>query len=558
LPVSSRHPITALLDSPISLKEEASDMESRTYTLSAFLEEAATRHPHRPAVVFEDQRIDYAELNELANRFASGLLARGLQPGDRVGIYMTNYPEWVIAFFGIARMGGMIVPMNSRYRGHELAYIMNNCQGSGLVIGSKFLKSDFVSIVESVWDTIPSLKQVIVRGEEKSPRMAFFQEILAAGAGHAKDPALAAASSAIKPEDPVFILYTSGTTGEPKGAVLTNLNIAQNGEHIAQVMRQDENDLTLVVVPFFHCFGCVIGLTASVSAASGVLPLPAFERAEALRAIEKHRATIVHGVPTMFIEYLEEMKDKRYDVSSLRTGVMAGAPCPIEVMKAAHDTMGANVVIAYGLTETSPVITMTQLDDSLEDRVTTVGRPLPGQEVRIVDDMRRPVPNGQTGELAVRGYNVMKGYYGNPAATAEAIDREGWFYSGDLATMDDRGYIRIVGRKKEMYITGGFNVYPREIEEYLFTHPKVANVAVIGVPDARMGEVGWAIVKLADGAQATEEELIAYCRDQIANFKVPKRIVFVDGYPMTQSGKIQKFRLREMAEKGTFAQPSGA
>jgi len=528
-------------------------MERRIYTLSGILEEAAAHFPSHPAIVFEDQRIDYGLLDELASRFAAGLLAKGLAPGDRVGLYMTNYPEWIIAFFGIARMGGVVVPMNSRYRSQEVAYILNNCEAAGLVIGSQFLKNDYVAIVESVWNDIPSLREVIVRGENKSPRMTFFQEILEAGAKHAGDMRLAGIRARIEPEDVVFILYTSGTTGEPKGAMLTNLNIAKNGEQIAQVMRQDENDLTLIAVPFFHCFGCVIGITASVSAASGILPLPAFERHEALRAIERHRATVVHGVPTMFIEYLEGLKEKQYDVSSIRTGVMAGAPCPIEIMKAAHDRMGANIVIAYGLTEASPVITMTQLDDSLEDRVATVGRPLPEQEVRIVDDNRHPLPAGRTGELVVRGYNVMKGYYGMGEATAETIDSHGWLYSGDLAVADERGYIRIVGRKKEMYITGGFNVYPREIEEYLFTHPKVENVAVIGVPDPKFGEVGWAIVKLAAGAEATEEEMVAYCKDKIANFKVPKHIVFVNSFPMTQSGKIQKFRLREMASNGELA-----
>ena len=526
---------------------------SRIYTLNAFLEDAATRFPDRPAIVFEDQRISFAQLDELASRFAAGLLAQGIAPGDRVGLYMTNYPEWVIAFFGIARMGGVIVPMNSRYRGHEVSYILNNCEATGLVISSTFLKSNYVEIVESVWNEIPSLKRVIVRGEDKSLRMNFFQEILDAGRGYETDAHSSSVRRRIEPEDVVFILYTSGTTGEPKGAMLTNLNIARNGEQIAQVMRQTEMDLTLIAVPFFHCFGCVIGLTASVSAASGVLPLPAFDRHEALRAIERHRATIVHGVPTMFIECLEGLKEKSYDVSSIRTGVMAGAPCPVEIMKATNERMGANIVIAYGLTETSPVVTMTQLDDSLEDRVATVGRPLPEQEVRIVDDHHRPLPPGKTGEVAVRGYNVMKGYYGNGQATAETIDSEGWLYSGDLGVADERGYIRIVGRKKEMYITGGFNVYPREIEEYLFTHPKVENVAVIGIPDPKFGEVGWAIVKLAAGAEATEEEMIAFCKDKIANFKVPKHVVFVSTFPMTQSGKIQKFRLRQMASSGELA-----
>jgi fatty-acyl-CoA synthase len=528
-------------------------MAPRTYTLSGLLQQAAERFPDQPAVLFGERRISYAELDDLASRFGAGLLRLGIRRGDRVGLYMTNHPEWVIAFFGIARMGGVIVPMNTRYRSQEVAYILNNCGATGLVMGSRYAKSDYVEIVESVWDEIPTLQQVIVHGEGKGDRMLFFQDALRAGADYAGDPEVVAACRSQQPEDVVFILYTSGTTGSPKGAMLTNLNIAKNGEQIAQVMRQDEHDVTLIVVPFFHCFGCVIGVTASVSAASALLPLPVFEAAEALRAIEQHGATVVHGVPTMFIEYLEEMKRHAYDLKSVRTGVMAGAPCPVEVMRGTHDLMGANIVIAYGLTEASPVITMTHLDDRIEDRVETVGRALPEQEVRIVDDAHAPLPAGTTGELAVRGYNVMQGYYGSPAATAETVDADGWLYSGDLATMDERGYVRIVGRKKEMYITGGFNVYPREIEEFLFTHPQIENVAVVGVPDAKFGEIGLAVVKLAAGARATEEEILAFCRGRIANFKVPKRVVFVEQFPMTQSGKIQKFRLREMAENGSFA-----
>jgi fatty-acyl-CoA synthase len=528
-------------------------MAARTYTLSGFLQQAAERFPDQPAILFGERRITYAELDELANRFGAGLLRLGIRKGDRVGLYMTNHPEWVITFFGIARMGGVIVPMNTRYRSQEVAYILNNCGAAGLIMGSRFAKSDYVEIVESVWDSIPTLANVIVHGETKSERMLFFDDALRLGADYGSDPEVLAAMRSQRPEDVVFILYTSGTTGSPKGAMLTNLNIAKNGEQIAQVMQQSERDATLIVVPFFHCFGCVIGLTASVSAASAILPQPVFEVQAALRAIEQHRATVVHGVPTMFIEYLEEMKRRHYDVQSVRTGVMAGAPCPVEVMKGTYDILGANIVIAYGLTEASPVITMTHLDDRLEDRVETVGRALPEQEVRVVDDARQSLPANATGELAVRGYNVMQGYYDSPAATAETIDRDGWLYSGDLATMDERGYVRIVGRKKEMYITGGFNVYPREIEEFLFSHPRIENVAVVGIPDPKFGEIGLAVVKLAAGTQATEEEILAFCRSRIANFKVPKRVVFVDQFPMTQSGKIQKFRLREMAENGSLA-----
>ncbi|MFO8050126.1 MAG: AMP-binding protein [Thermoplasmatota archaeon] len=524
-------------------------MTDSKYTLSDLLERAANEHPQRIAIFYEELTVTYEQLNDHASRFASGLLKMGIKKGDRVGLYMPNYPEWVTAFFGIARMGGVVVPMNTRYKKKEVEYILNNSEATGLVMTSDFVGIDYIAILDDLRGKIPTLQSVVVLGDNRSEGMVSFQDVLDLGNGYEGHDELNEIKETIEEDDTVFILYTSGTTGEPKGAMLTNLNIAKNAEHIAQVMHQNVDDVTLIVVPFFHCFGCVIGISACVSASSGMVPMPAFDPERALMYMDMFDISIIHGVPTMFISYLEILKKKDYRLNSVRTGVMAGAPCPVEVMKGAGNKMGANIVIAYGLTEASPVITMTRLDDELIDRVETVGYALPEQEVRIVDDDHNEVPRGETGELCVRGYNVMKGYFNKPQETAETIDENGWLYSGDLATMDERGYVKIVGRKKEMYICGGFNVYPREIEEFLFKINAVENVAVLGVPDPKFGEVGLAAIKVVEGMDLKKEDVINYCKLNLANFKVPKYIWLVNEYPMTQSGKIQKFRLREMAVK---------
>ncbi len=523
-------------------------MISRKYTLSALLRKAAETDPERIAIFYNERIFTYSHLDDMVSRFASGLLKKELKKGDRVGLYMPNYPEWIIAFFGVARMGGVVVPMNTRYKSKEVDYIMNNSEAAGLIMTSDFLNIDYVEILEGLRGKIPDLKKVMVLGDKISEGMDRFESILELGKDHEDDEILKEIENGIEEDDVVFILYTSGTTGEPKGAMLTNLNISRNAEHIAQVMKQNVEDVTLIVVPFFHCFGCVIGISASVSASSGMVPMPIFDVDEALTYMDLFDISIVHGVPTMFIGYLESLKKKDYRLNSVRTGVMAGAPCPVEVMKGATDRMGANIVIAYGLTEASPVITMTDLNDDIKDRVETVGKALPDQEVRIVDEDNRPLPPNTTGELVVRGYNVMKGYFKKPEETREAIDSEGFLHSGDLAIMDERGYYRIVGRKKDMYICGGFNVYPREIEEFLFKLNSVENVSVVGVPDPKFGEVGLAVIKVSKGMEkVTEDDIINYCKVNLANFKVPRYIWFIDDYPMTQSGKIQKFRLREMA-----------
>ncbi|MCK4394679.1 AMP-binding protein, partial [Candidatus Bipolaricaulota bacterium] len=360
------------------------------------------------------------------------------------------------------------------------------------------------------------------------------------------------------PRDNVFILYTSGTTGNPKGAMLSHHNIAENARQVTQVLHTSEEDIFLLAVPFFHCFGCVMGIMGAITWGASLVPMSVFKAKEALELIEEEEVSILYGVPTMFVLELEEYRKgkddgSQYDVSSLRTGIMAGAPCPVEVMRGTMEELGCNVSIAYGLTEASPVITMTRFDDSLERRVETVGKALPGIEVKITDDDRWSLPPGEMGELTCRGYNVMLGYYKMPGKTAEVIDEEGWLYSGDLATVDEEGYVKIVGRKKDMLITGGFNVYPAEIEEYLFTHPKVQNVSVVGVPDEVMGEVAIAHIIPREGMTIDPQEIVDYCMGKIANFKVPRYVEIMDEFPMTQSGKIQKFRLREVAKEALEA-----
>ncbi|MGA1865915.1 MAG: AMP-binding protein [Thermoplasmatota archaeon] len=519
---------------------------NRRYTLSGLLRKATEENPERIAIFYEDRAITYKKLDDMASRFANGLLKMGIRKGDRIALYMPNYPEWIVAFFGIARMGGVVVPMNTRYKAKEVDYIMNNSEATCLVMTSDFLKIDYIEILDDLRGRTPALRRIVVLGVRMTDGMDSYESLMELGADHRESGVLENIEKDIDEDDAVFILYTSGTTGEPKGAMLTNLNISKNAEQIAHVMEQNVDDVTLIAVPFFHCFGCVIGISACVSASSGIVPMPSFDAEQGLMYMEMFGISIVHGVPTMFIGYLEAMKKRSYDLGSVRTGVMAGAPCPVEVMKGATENMGANIVIAYGLTESSPVITMTSLTDNIKDRVETVGKALPEQEVRIVDDDNNVLPPGRTGELVVRGYNVMKGYFKKPAETAEAIDHEGFLHSGDLAIMDERGYFRIVGRKKDMYICGGFNVYPREIEEFLFKLKAVENVSVVGVPDPRFGEVGMAVIKLTEGEKANADDIINYCKVNLANFKVPRYVWFTDEFPMTQSGKIQKFRLREM------------
>lgn len=518
-------------------------------TLSQVLSQSAASFPNRPVIANDGKRITYKELDARVDHVARGLIELGVVKGDKVGLWMPNVAEWIVAYFAVARIGAVVVPMNTRYKPHEVQYILDNSEATTLFMVDTFVEIDYRAMIADVRSQLPRLKNVIVAGE-KGDDTHSFSEVEALGAGAIDDDVLTQREAMCDPQDNVFILYTSGTTGNPKGAMLSHHNIAENAKQVTGVLHTTEKDVFLLAVPFFHCFGCVMGIMGSITWGASIVPMTIFKAKEALELAEKEHVSILYGVPTMFVLELEEYRKGKedgstYDVSSLRTGIMAGAPCPVEVMKGVLEELHCNVSIAYGLTEASPVITMTRFDDSIDLRVETVGRALPGIEVKISDDDRQPVAANETGELSCRGYNVMLGYYKMPDKTAAAIDKDGWLYSGDLATMDEEGYVKIVGRKKDMLITGGFNVYPAEIEEYLFTHPKVQNVSVVGIPDKVMGEVAVAYIIPREGVSIDLQEIVDYCAGEIANFKVPRYVAIVDEFPMTQSGKIQKFHLQE-------------
>lgn len=526
-------------------------------TLGGILSQTAHAFPDSEAIVLAGQRITYRRLDEMVNHLARGLIALNVAKGDKVGLWMPNYPEWIIAYFAIARVGAVVVPLNTRYKTHEVHYILEDSEATTLFMVDSFAGIDYRSMIKEIRPTLPRLHNIIILGET-GEKMNQFSEILTLGEQYSVDSKLADRKAMLSPEETILILYTSGTTGQPKGAMLSHRNIAENARQVTAVLETSEQDLFFLAVPFFHCFGCVMGILGAITWGAGIVPMPIFKPREALELIERTDVTILYGVPTMFVLELEEYRKgkdtgEEYDLASLRTGIMAGAPCPTEIMSAVIEELGCNVCICYGLTEASPVITMTRFTDSVKSRVETVGQPLSGVEVKIVDDARNELPIGSTGELACRGYNVMIGYYKMPEKTAEVIDEDGWLYSGDLATIDKDGYVRIVGRKKDMIITGGFNVYPAEIEEYLFTHPKVQNVSVIGVPDDVMGEAVMAFIIPKEGTILTVEEIMDFCSGAIANFKVPRYLQITDELPTTQSGKVQKYKLRESAAKSLAA-----
>ena len=523
-------------------------------TLSQVLRDTTEKFPQRNAILDPSGiTLTYEGLDKKVDQLARGMLELGIAKGDKVGLWMPNIPEWVVVYFAIARIGAVLVPMNTRYKKHEVEYILNNSEATTLFAVGAFAGIDYLSMIGEIRGNLPNLKHVIIVGES-GEAMHEFSSVVEDGTDLLSDSELAEREASCHPLDNVFILYTSGTTGNPKGAMLSHHNIAKNAEQVTEVLRTGEQDVFLLAVPFFHCFGCVMGIAGSITWGAAMVPMQIFKPVEALELVERFGVSVLYGVPTMFVLELEEYRKGKadgstYDVSALRTGIMAGAPCPVEVMRGTMEDMHCNVSIAYGLTEASPVITMTRFDDSVERRVETVGRALEAIEAKIANDDKQPLPTGEMGELACRGYNVMMGYYKMPEKTAESIDEEGWLYSGDLATMDEEGYVQIVGRKKDMLICGGFNVYPAEIEEYLFTHSKVQNVSVIGMPDTVMGEVAVAYIIPREGMSIDPQEVIDFCSGEITNFKVPRYVQIVDEFPMTQSGKIQKFRLREIAKE---------
>ena len=514
-------------------------------TIGENLAKTVARHPHGEALVvpYQGVRLSYQDFSTEVDEVARGLLALGLEPGDRIGIWSPNNAEWVLIQYATARMGAILVNINPAYRTSELEYALNQSGCRFLISAPQFLTSDYRKMIAEVVPSVPSLERTVFLDSED------WEELLA-GAATVAQSELDDIAAGLKPDDPINIQYTSGTTGFPKGATLSHVNILNNGFFTGEMCRYTAEDRVCVPVPFYHCFGMVLGnLACTTHGATIVVPGARFEPDAVLETVSQERCTSLYGVPTMFIAALEHPDVDKYDLSSLRTGIMAGSPCPVEVMKRViSDFNMTEVTIAYGMTETSPVSTQTAPDDDIERRVATVGRIHPHVEVKIVDaESGRTLERGESGELCTRGYSVMLGYWNDPERTAEAIDADGWMHTGDLATMDAEGYVNIVGRIKDMIIRGGENVYPREIEEFLYTHPDVVDAQVIGVPDIKFGEEIMAWVVLREGATLTEEDLTAYCKGKIAHFKVPRYIRFVGEFPMTVTGKVQKFKMRDLA-----------
>ena len=543
-------------------------------TIGDLLDRQAQDFSDNDALVHVDWnvRYTYREFRDECDRMARGLMSIGIKKGDHVGIWVTNYPEWVVAQFALAKIGAVLVTVNPAYRTHELEYVLRQSDATALILIGNFRTSDYVAMLNEVIPQLresepgqlncadlPFLRHVIFvpphpeatesTYDECPPGMWSWDDVKSRNED-VTPAALAQRQSECDPDDVIHILYTSGTTGNPKGVMLSHYNITANGRYAVEGLNFTDQDRLCLPVPLYHCFGCTLGTVAcATTGATMVLASEYFDPLKTLVALEKERCTAVYGVPTMFIAQLGHPDFDKFDLSSIRTGLMAGSPCPIEVMREVIERMGAaEMTVGYGLTEASPVITLTSSHDTLERRVTTVGPVIPNLEAKIVDqETGEEMPIGEQGELCARSFMNMKGYYKMPQATAEAIDAEGWLHTGDLATVDDEGYFKITGRLKDMIIRGGENVYPREIEEFLYSNPKISDVQVIGVPDERFGEEIMAWVLLKPDETATEDEIKEFCRGKIAHFKVPRYVKFVTEFPMTVTGKIQKFVMRDMA-----------
>jgi fatty-acyl-CoA synthase len=532
-------------------------------TIGQYFEKIVAADPDREFVVYPDRdlRWTYADFDERTDRLAKGLLAIGIKPGDHLGIWARNVPDWLTFAFATAKIGVVLVTVNPVYKSHELGYVIKQSDMVALVIIDSFRDVDYVEIVrglvpESLMQErghlssseFPMLKSVIYMGPEKHRGMYSMPELLLLGE-HGDDEAYAEARRGQSCHDVINMQYTSGTTGFPKGVMLTSYNILNNGFYIGERQKFTAEDRVCLPVPLFHCFGIVLGILATLTHGATAVMIESFDPVLVLAAVQKERCTALYGVPTMFIAELDHPMFDMFDLTSLRTGIMAGSPCPIETMKQVIERMHASeITIAYGLTEASPVCTQTSTDDTTERRCETVGRALDGVECKVVDpETGEECPSGVQGEFCARGYNIMKGYYKMPEATEKAVDKDGWLHSGDLATVDEDGYFRITGRIKDMIIRGGENIYPREIEEFLYTMPGVKDVQVVGVADAKYGEVVGAFIKRFEGSEITEGDVQEYTRARLARYKCPKYVFFVDDYPQTASGKIQKYKLREMA-----------
>ncbi len=539
----------------------ASDDPLKYMTIPQLLDRACARQGGRAAAIFAENKLSLSwyDLRERSNDVAAGLLALGIGRGDPVGIWAPNRAEWLYTQFGTARIGAILVNINPAYRASELEYALNKVGCKALIMARRHRSSDYVEMLRAVAPEVeggtgalqaaklPKLKHVILLDDGPHPRgVRLFSQLMSlAGPGHRSR--LEALCAALDPDDAINIQFTSGTTGSPKGATLTHFNIVNNARYAAKAMALSAEDRLCIPVPLYHCFGMVLGvLTCTAVGAGMVFPGEGFDAEATLAAIARYKCTALHGVPTMFIAQLEHANFANYDTSTLRTGIMAGAPCPIDTMRAVIDRMHMReVTIGYGMTETSPLSFQSRTDDPIDRRVATVGRILPHVEVKIVDAGGKVVRVGESGELCTRGYGVMRGYWDDPERSADAIDASGWMHSGDLATIDEQGYCSIVGRIKDMLIRGGENIYPREIEEFLLRHPKVQSAQVFGVPDHRLGEEVCAFIVLKPNQSATAEEIQSFCRGQISHHKVPRHIRFVPEFPMTATGKPQKYVMRE-------------
>ena len=532
-------------------------------TFGQFLEQWATETPDKDFIVYSDRnlRFSYSQFNIRVDHLAKALLSLGLRPGDKLGIFANNVPDWLTFMFASAKIGAVLVTVNTNYKTHELEYLIQNSDLSALCLVNGWRDSDYVQMVYELVpelkesqrgflksEKFPYLKNVIFIGPEKHRGMFNTAELILLGS-QLDDQLFLKIKSEVSCHDVVNMQYTSGTTGFPKGVMLTHHNILNNGFATGECMNYTADDRLCVCVPLFHCFGCVLALCAIITHGATMVMVENFDPLVVLASVQKEKCTALYGVPTMFIAELNHPMFSMFDLSSLRTGIMAGAPCPIETMNEVMNKMNmSELIIVYGLTESSPGMTATRTHDSPQIRSTTVGKAYPAVEVKVADpETGEELKPGEQGELCCRGYNVMKGYYKNPEATAKAINSDGWLHSGDLGVMDENGYFRVTGRIKDMIIRGGENIYPREIENFLFTMPQIQAVEVAGVPSPKYGEEVGAFIKTRPGVELSEEDVIDFCRGKISRYKIPKYIFFVDDYPMTASGKIQKYKLRELS-----------